>query len=416
MNKYTLLGVNSDADAMAIKKGYFAKVKIHTPDKDPQGFKAIREAYETLKDTKKRAKYDQLFAHAGIEDEEIIATGQALLDKSNYKEASEYLEKQVANIPHNQALAILLVQAYIGLGKLGKAQAACKAALLKHPQSYDIYTLRGVIAYERKHYKKSDEYFQQAVSIEPKNPKAWKYLFMLNADSHPHSQRYFFSKAVEANPDMFKDEYTLYLLHVNAHGEALDHKALVQYVTLFAKYFIPDQHYTKNTYETILQTLSDVFFEKDLLPITTAIVKKINASHYRDAQWESLHQEIAIYVAYKTLNNDNTVHHSIQNITISTLSRNQSQVQDAKFFITNNIKMLRPAIKRFKQHYPEYFALNQDFFEKVLNNNVKDKVAPQAYRSTSAAKAPIEKQEIKIGRNAPCPCGSGKKYKQCCLK
>jgi uncharacterized protein YecA (UPF0149 family) len=21
----------------------------------------------------------------------------------------------------------------------------------------------------------------------------------------------------------------------------------------------------------------------------------------------------------------------------------------------------------------------------------------------------------KIGRNAPCPCGSGKKYKKCCL-
>ncbi len=22
---------------------------------------------------------------------------------------------------------------------------------------------------------------------------------------------------------------------------------------------------------------------------------------------------------------------------------------------------------------------------------------------------------MKIGRNAPCPCGSGRKYKQCCL-
>ena len=24
--------------------------------------------------------------------------------------------------------------------------------------------------------------------------------------------------------------------------------------------------------------------------------------------------------------------------------------------------------------------------------------------------------EKKVGRNDPCPCGSGKKYKQCCLK
>ncbi|MCF8237763.1 MAG: SEC-C domain-containing protein [Saprospiraceae bacterium] len=25
------------------------------------------------------------------------------------------------------------------------------------------------------------------------------------------------------------------------------------------------------------------------------------------------------------------------------------------------------------------------------------------------------KAEPKIGRNEPCPCGSGKKYKKCCL-
>ena len=25
-------------------------------------------------------------------------------------------------------------------------------------------------------------------------------------------------------------------------------------------------------------------------------------------------------------------------------------------------------------------------------------------------------KEKKVGRNDPCPCGSGKKYKQCCLK
>ena len=27
----------------------------------------------------------------------------------------------------------------------------------------------------------------------------------------------------------------------------------------------------------------------------------------------------------------------------------------------------------------------------------------------------LKKTDEKIGRNDPCPCGSGKKYKQCCL-
>jgi preprotein translocase subunit SecA len=29
---------------------------------------------------------------------------------------------------------------------------------------------------------------------------------------------------------------------------------------------------------------------------------------------------------------------------------------------------------------------------------------------------PIETSSEKVGRNDPCPCGSGKKYKQCCGK
>ncbi|OQX86863.1 hypothetical protein B6D60_05320 [candidate division KSB1 bacterium 4484_87] len=29
---------------------------------------------------------------------------------------------------------------------------------------------------------------------------------------------------------------------------------------------------------------------------------------------------------------------------------------------------------------------------------------------------PIKKATPKIGRNDPCPCGSGKKYKHCCGK
>ncbi len=35
-------------------------------------------------------------------------------------------------------------------------------------------------------------------------------------------------------------------------------------------------------------------------------------------------------------------------------------------------------------------------------------------RDDSAAKAPVRKAVQKIYPNDPCPCGSGKKYKQCC--
>ncbi len=30
------------------------------------------------------------------------------------------------------------------------------------------------------------------------------------------------------------------------------------------------------------------------------------------------------------------------------------------------------------------------------------------------ADTPVPTRDTKVGRNAPCPCGSGKKYKRCC--
>ena len=33
---------------------------------------------------------------------------------------------------------------------------------------------------------------------------------------------------------------------------------------------------------------------------------------------------------------------------------------------------------------------------------------------TSKHPSPVKSQGKKVGRNEPCPCGSGKKYKKCC--
>ena len=31
-----------------------------------------------------------------------------------------------------------------------------------------------------------------------------------------------------------------------------------------------------------------------------------------------------------------------------------------------------------------------------------------------ASPATVKREGVKVGRNDPCPCGSGKKYKKCC--
>lgn len=42
----------------------------------------------------------------------------------------------------------------------------------------------------------------------------------------------------------------------------------------------------------------------------------------------------------------------------------------------------------------------------------KPEVSPD---STPDTPSTVHRAEPKVGRNDPCPCGSGKKYKKCCL-
>lgn len=54
----------------------------------------------------------------------------------------------------------------------------------------------------------------------------------------------------------------------------------------------------------------------------------------------------------------------------------------------------------------------QEIFEKFEKPNLKP--LPDKPFVYNAGEQTVVKEE-KIGRNDPCPCGSGKKYKKCCL-
>lgn len=57
-NPYTVLGIPKNALPEEVKKAYFSLIRRHPPEKDPQGFKRIRLAYDSLRDIDKRSQTD----------------------------------------------------------------------------------------------------------------------------------------------------------------------------------------------------------------------------------------------------------------------------------------------------------------------------------------------------------------------
>ena len=66
-------------------------------------------------------------------------------------------------------------------------------------------------------------------------------------------------------------------------------------------------------------------------------------------------------------------------------------------------------------------AIQEDTTNALFHVRVETKVekeeTPEITERTSdesTKKGPYRRKNAKIGRNDPCPCGSGKKYKHCC--
>lgn len=56
VDPYTILEVDRSASAAEVRLGYLQQVRAHPPERDPEGFKRVREAYDVLRSPRKRAE------------------------------------------------------------------------------------------------------------------------------------------------------------------------------------------------------------------------------------------------------------------------------------------------------------------------------------------------------------------------
>lgn len=68
---YDILGVVSNAADTEIKQAYLRQIKAYPPERDPEQFRLIHEAYLAIKDKKSRISYE-LFNLPTIDFNELI--------------------------------------------------------------------------------------------------------------------------------------------------------------------------------------------------------------------------------------------------------------------------------------------------------------------------------------------------------
>jgi curved DNA-binding protein CbpA len=95
-NLYERLGVSADATREEIKRAYHRLLRKYPPERAPEEFKRIREAYETLEDSHSREQYD---TQPDPSVRQWLELGMEAMSAKRYDEAEQYFKRVLLQAP-----------------------------------------------------------------------------------------------------------------------------------------------------------------------------------------------------------------------------------------------------------------------------------------------------------------------------
>ena len=100
---------------------------------------------------------------------------------------------------------------------------------------------------------------------------------------------------------------------------------------------------------------------------------------------------------------------------------NVEHFQKRMLRVPNNVRMLQYKMSGYEMFDNMIESMKEDTVRLLFHVKIEQKVEREQVakvtgtnKDDSVAKGPVKRDVAKVYPNDPCPCGSGKKYKQCC--
>ena len=434
MDYYETLGIQHDAEPNEIKRAYYASVKKHSPDRDPVKFKEIRAAYEILGKPASREKYDKLFQYDVTDQvrQELLAT-RDLLENHQYKEVVRRLTENKNPKYDNSDLNLMLVRAYLGMGKTGTADNLAKKILEVEPDNANALILLTSACRQKGHFNKASEYFLQWLDRNPKSPMIWSGYLEHVSTNFPWDLPLEVSRAFDICKDNLKECFQFHLIGCGmAIRAGLQDRAL-EFLEEFVKCLKDGRELNIRDYESTLEVFLDFAKSRDLRSCIVDALPVLMQSKHRPVAEEELNL-LELYAEWLPLSKDERIHEVLHDLTelligFDNCESCREERSTMELYIIDNLDTLRPCVLVMKRNYPKLYNLDPKFFGDVADIKKTDALLSKGvktYRQLAKSGAfddledfPVEKPFVrevpKVGRNEPCPCGSGKKFKRCCV-
>lgn len=457
---YRILGLEPGASQAEIKKAYFRMVRQHSPEEDPEQFQRIREAYEQLKKGENVADGPVFppFSDpwAGKMMEQIDAYRRA----GNAEKVRDACEEAWRLFPQDIRFLYLLVIAQRQCGNTGKAVRNGELLVSKEPENKWFlkelaisYLARG---FTQKAYSACEKAYEAGCRD---SDFLLTYAFGCKEyGEYERGKQILWDMASQDRKWTKEDMPELIEVYSGLAGFCLEGadsclaEVLEGLCRVMEQYRIYLAEYIQDLAEIVVCTgrcLKKGKTEQQAAAHAFDVMKEIcRTEEDKDIVKEA---ENTFYFARilddprigETLECAYEIYYELHGVDAQTM---KFALTDVQLCMVEEREEILEQAEILRQEYPDFYGKLEDFIKRLQTEKnlsyLKNSLL-KTYRRLEGnfslgfyyEKYPQEKEKAqgivisdgmsedpyvrsgrKIGRNDPCPCGSGKKYKHCCMK
>ena len=453
-NYYEILGLDEGASESEIKRAYFKLIRTFSPESNPEKFQEIREAYENLKNPKKRPVRKLVFPTALAKSMYVEAVNCA--DRGDYERAFSVCEEAIRYFPETDIFYYDGSAFARRLGKTGKAVKMAEHLVEKEPDNKDYLTELASAYTDRGFYKNAAPVYTRAYESGVREKEFivdYVYNCYLNGKNEEGRKA-----AIDflENPGKIDREDTdiivsilFSLYHMDQECFRSEIEKIDQVVINCLKCISP---YIGENREQLLQAAMVTIvgrnlednraFERvnDIVQVLREAVDKFGAEEEK-AVILSVLDEMRFTVDNRFCDAVKYCWEAFLNLDAEVYDARLAKL-DTELCIIEEMPSVLAEFEIIEKEYPVLYEAMKDFINKLRQQSglesFKDRLLkkyiqrlggregyyfelyPQARKVSDRVVyeneegIPFIRQNKKVGRNDPCPCGSGKKYKHCC--
>ncbi|MDO5701829.1 MAG: SEC-C metal-binding domain-containing protein [Lachnospiraceae bacterium] len=165
MSAYEVLGIPEGSDQKDIKRAYFRLIREHSPEKDPEGFSRIREAYESLKDRRNGDDGPSFSIPDLPYAKHFLRQIEDSLKAGNNVLARDTAEEAMRAYPGVTCFKYMAAQAQLACGNSGKAWKNAQELAEEDPDNQWFWKLMALAGLERGFFRKAQPAFKKAYEL-----------------------------------------------------------------------------------------------------------------------------------------------------------------------------------------------------------------------------------------------------------